>query len=380
MASQQHLDRLSAVDAGFLAQEGRTRTCTSAASRCSRASRRALRRVARPHPRRGCTSSRATARSSPTPPFETGRPLWVDDPTFNLDYHVRHTALPRARRRGRAAARWPRACSPSGSTAPSRCGSCGWSRGLERRPLGADLEDPPRARRRRLRRRPHDVLFDLGPEVAAIDGAEPWIPQPEPSRAELAARGLTGAVRAAAEVATGALGAVAAPGRGARPRARGRRPARRGRVDGAQRAAGHAVQRRARPAPADRGRARGARRLQDGQGRVRRRRSTTSCSRSWPARSRYFLHARGRRTEGLELKAARAGVGALGRPARRARQPAHAGDGAAAGVPRRPDRAAALRQGGDGRAEGVAPGAGRRRRSRRCRASRRRPSSRRRRG
>src|ERR1051325_1537581 len=28
------------------------------------------------------------------PPFETGRPLWVDDATFNLDSHVRHTALP----------------------------------------------------------------------------------------------------------------------------------------------------------------------------------------------------------------------------------------------------------------------------------------------
>ena len=29
-----------------------------------------------------------------TPPLETGRPLWVDDPDFNLEYHVRHTALP----------------------------------------------------------------------------------------------------------------------------------------------------------------------------------------------------------------------------------------------------------------------------------------------
>ena len=29
------------------------------------------------------------------PPFEMGRPFWVDDPSFNLDYHVRHTALPR---------------------------------------------------------------------------------------------------------------------------------------------------------------------------------------------------------------------------------------------------------------------------------------------
>src|SRR4051812_50220086 len=28
------------------------------------------------------------------PPFGQGRPVWVDDPHFNLAYHVRHTALP----------------------------------------------------------------------------------------------------------------------------------------------------------------------------------------------------------------------------------------------------------------------------------------------
>ena len=28
------------------------------------------------------------------PRFEMGRPLWVDDPRFNIGYHVRHTALP----------------------------------------------------------------------------------------------------------------------------------------------------------------------------------------------------------------------------------------------------------------------------------------------
>jgi diacylglycerol O-acyltransferase len=27
-------------------------------------------------------------------PFDLGRPVWVDDPHFNLDYHVRRTALP----------------------------------------------------------------------------------------------------------------------------------------------------------------------------------------------------------------------------------------------------------------------------------------------
>nr|MBA2545805.1 wax ester/triacylglycerol synthase family O-acyltransferase [Solirubrobacterales bacterium] len=28
------------------------------------------------------------------PPAQSGRPFWVDDPNFNLAYHVRHSALP----------------------------------------------------------------------------------------------------------------------------------------------------------------------------------------------------------------------------------------------------------------------------------------------
>ena len=31
-------------------------------------------------------------------PGNLGRPLWVDDATFNLEYHVRNTALPAPRR------------------------------------------------------------------------------------------------------------------------------------------------------------------------------------------------------------------------------------------------------------------------------------------
>src|ERR1700682_5387162 len=27
-------------------------------------------------------------------PLELGRPVWADDPHFNIEYHVRHTALP----------------------------------------------------------------------------------------------------------------------------------------------------------------------------------------------------------------------------------------------------------------------------------------------
>jgi WS/DGAT/MGAT family acyltransferase len=30
-----------------------------------------------------------------TVPFDLGRPVWADDPYFNIEYHIRHTALPR---------------------------------------------------------------------------------------------------------------------------------------------------------------------------------------------------------------------------------------------------------------------------------------------
>ena len=61
-------------------------------------------------------------------PLAAGSPVWVDDPHFSLDYHVRHTADPGPRRRGAAAPAWPGGSSPSTSTATSRCGSCGRSR------------------------------------------------------------------------------------------------------------------------------------------------------------------------------------------------------------------------------------------------------------
>ena len=65
------------------------------------------------------------------PPFQAGRPLWVDDPTFNLSYHIRHTALPRRATRSSCAAS-PGGSSRSSSTARSRSGSCWLVQGLER--------------------------------------------------------------------------------------------------------------------------------------------------------------------------------------------------------------------------------------------------------
>jgi diacylglycerol O-acyltransferase len=91
--SQQHLDRLTAIDASFLAQEGPAShmhigglvICEGPAPGYEEMLdhiRARLHLV--PRYRQRLTQ----------PPLETGRPLWVDDPTFNLEYHVRQTALP----------------------------------------------------------------------------------------------------------------------------------------------------------------------------------------------------------------------------------------------------------------------------------------------
>ncbi len=126
------------------------------------------------------------------PRFEMGRPLWVDDPSFNIGYHVRHTALP-APGSGRAAApAGRRASSPSASTAPSRCGSCGWSRATRAASSivnkvhhavvdgvsGADLTT---------------VLFDLSKDGTDVPPPESaWSPAPEPSDAQVVAKGAGG--------------------------------------------------------------------------------------------------------------------------------------------------------------------------------------------
>jgi diacylglycerol O-acyltransferase / wax synthase len=91
---QEHLDRLSAVDASFLVQEGSE----------SHMHVGALVTLEGPPPNMEdfLDSLRGRLHLVPRyrqklafPPGGTGRPLWVDDTDFNLEYHVRHTALPR---------------------------------------------------------------------------------------------------------------------------------------------------------------------------------------------------------------------------------------------------------------------------------------------
>ena len=59
-----------------------------------------------------------------TVPLRLGRPVWVDDPDFDLGYHVRRTALPAPGGDQQLAALMARVMS-SGSTAITHCGSTG---------------------------------------------------------------------------------------------------------------------------------------------------------------------------------------------------------------------------------------------------------------
>ena len=163
------------------------------------------------------------------PPVETGRPFWVDDPQFNLDYHVRHSALPAPGDEDAAARGWRPASSPSSSTGPSRSGSCGWSRGCASA-ASPDLEDPPRAGRRGLGRRHRDRALRRQAGARARQARSRVDPEPEPVGGELAARGIEGVAKAPIGLARRVASAVASPRRRRTADPGGRRGRRRGRL------------------------------------------------------------------------------------------------------------------------------------------------------
>ena len=147
------------------------------------------------------------------PRFEMGRPFWVDDPRFLIDYHVRHTALP----------------SP-GSIEQLR-GLAGriFSQRLDRsKPLweiwlAQGLEDGRVALISKTHHALVDgvsgvdiatVLFDLTPAPGEVPPEEDaWAPAPEPSQAELVAEGIKGVIRTPARLAGETARAVQSPGR-----------------------------------------------------------------------------------------------------------------------------------------------------------------------
>jgi diacylglycerol O-acyltransferase / wax synthase len=210
MAGQQHLDRLSAVDAAFLAQEGPTTHMHIGGVAIFEGPPPAYEEF-RAHIESRLHLVPRYRQKLAFPPLDTGRPLWVDDPTFNLGYHVRHTALPGG----------------GGEAALLRQVGRAFSQRLDRsKPLWElYLVEGLDGDRFAFVSKTHHalvdgvsgvdlatVLFDLGPEGRALDPQEPWVPHPEPSGATLAARGVEGAARRVTDLASSTVGAATRPG------------------------------------------------------------------------------------------------------------------------------------------------------------------------
>ncbi|HEY6398966.1 MAG TPA: wax ester/triacylglycerol synthase domain-containing protein, partial [Solirubrobacteraceae bacterium] len=90
---QQHLDRLTSIDASFLHQEGPTSHMHIGAVLLFEGPPPEFTEYL-DHVRSRLHLVPRYRQKLATPPLEAGRPLWVDDASFNLEYHVRHSALP----------------------------------------------------------------------------------------------------------------------------------------------------------------------------------------------------------------------------------------------------------------------------------------------
>ena len=143
-------------------------------------------------------------------PLGQGRPKWVDDPHFNLEYHIRHTALPE----------------PGSERQLRRLAARVFSQRLDRtKPLWEMwLVDGVESGRFALVTKSHHalvdgvsgmditaVLFDTEPEPRTEAEPEPWVPRPEPSDAQVLAEALVERAVSPAEAARGVRAVFRAP-------------------------------------------------------------------------------------------------------------------------------------------------------------------------
>jgi WS/DGAT/MGAT family acyltransferase len=211
MSQQGHKDRLSAIDASFLHQEKQS----------SHMHVGALVIFEGPAPGHAEFSEhiRSRLRLVPRyrqklafPRFEMGRPFWVDDPSFNIDYHVRHTALPRpgsddqlrqlvgrifSQRLDRSKPLWE-VWLVQGFEGGKFAVISKTHHALVDGVSGVDIAT---------------VLFDLQPVPPEAPEDDGWTPEPEPSDVDLVAEGVKGLVRTPVALAGRALGAISSPGR-----------------------------------------------------------------------------------------------------------------------------------------------------------------------
>jgi diacylglycerol O-acyltransferase / wax synthase len=215
MAEQQHLDRLSAVDASFLIQEGANTHMHIGGVATFEGPPPGYEEFLEHIDTRLSLVPRYRQKIA-VPPLRAGRPLWIDDPSFNLPYHVRHTALP----------------SPGSEEQLLRLTGRVFSQRLDRtKPLWEIwLVDGYNGSGRReesgrfaLLTKTHHalvdgvsgvdlmtMLFDVTPVPRKVERGE-WLPQPEPSGAQLVATGVKAVVGGGVELAAGAFGALGRP-------------------------------------------------------------------------------------------------------------------------------------------------------------------------
>jgi len=208
--AQHHLDRLTAVDASFLHQEDADSHMHIGAVTIFDGPPPPFVEV-REHLRGRLRHVPRYRQKLAYPPFDSGRPLWIDDPNFNLEYHLRHSALP----------------APGSEQQLYRLAARIVSQRLDRsKPLWEcwfveGLEDERFALIFKTHHALVDgvsgvdlatVLFDLERHPPAAEPAEPWQPRPEPTSAELLAAGAAGFVKATLGATEKALGAATNPG------------------------------------------------------------------------------------------------------------------------------------------------------------------------
>ena len=209
---QQHLDRLTSIDASFLHQEG--------AAAHMHIGGVLLFEGPPPdftdyldHVRGRLHLVPRYRQKLATPPLETGRPLWIDDPSFNLEYHIRHSALPAPGDEGQLLQLAARINSqPLDRSKPL------WESWL--------IEGLSDDRFALIFKTHHSlvdgvsgvdlatVLLDLERDSETPESStelEPWRPQPEPSGAELVLAGARGIVTTTAEIVARALAAATRP-------------------------------------------------------------------------------------------------------------------------------------------------------------------------
>jgi diacylglycerol O-acyltransferase len=217
--AQEHLDRLTSIDVSFLHQEGPASHMHIGGVAIFDGPPPSFSEVL-DHIRGRLHLVPRYRQKLATPPLDTGRPLWVDDNEFELEYHVRETVLP----------------APGSEQELFELVAQLASRQLDRsRPLwefwvvtGLKPSSGSRHERFALVSKNHHalvdgisgvdlaaVLLDFAPEPVPIpvDGLVPWEARPEPSQLDLALAGLRGSVDTWAELAVRGLGAVTRPQR-----------------------------------------------------------------------------------------------------------------------------------------------------------------------